>query len=125
MSRTLNLICLWQMMPHPNLVQMFLARGVLPLDDESIFFKWAFASSCSAREEMSRADTSCTRLVGGWDGTVLRCGGDCPKGRVYSLGSLESRKRIYDDLGASTSQEPMVPRFDNIADQLRLVVAFM
>ncbi|KAK9152821.1 hypothetical protein Sjap_000301 [Stephania japonica] len=47
--------------------------------------------------------------------------GDCPKGRAYGLGSLGSRKRRYDDLGASTSLEPMVPRskFDNIVDQLK------
>ncbi|KAK9123619.1 hypothetical protein Sjap_013221 [Stephania japonica] len=47
--------------------------------------------------------------------------GDCPKGRVYSIGSLGNRKRSYDELGASTSQKAMVPRskFDNIADQLR------
>ncbi|KAK9090620.1 hypothetical protein Sjap_023797 [Stephania japonica] len=52
--------------------------------------------------------------------------GDCPKGRFYGLGSLGSRKRRYDALGASMSQESMVSRlkFDNIADQLRQVVAF-
>ncbi|KAK9144303.1 hypothetical protein Sjap_004206 [Stephania japonica] len=53
--------------------------------------------------------------------------GDCPKGRVFGLGSLGSWKRKYDDLGASTSQEPMVPclKFDNIAKQLRQVMTFM
>ncbi|KAK9100000.1 hypothetical protein Scep_023430 [Stephania cephalantha] len=36
--------------------------------------------------------------------------GECPKGRVYGLGSLGRKKRRYADLGASTSQMPeMVP----------------
>ncbi|KAK9155218.1 hypothetical protein Sjap_002698 [Stephania japonica] len=53
--------------------------------------------------------------------------GDFPKGRVYSLGSLGSRRRRYDYPGASMSQEPMVScsEFHNIANQLRKVVAFM
>ncbi|KAK9112114.1 hypothetical protein Scep_019633 [Stephania cephalantha] len=54
--------------------------------------------------------------------------GECPKGRVYGLGSLGRKKRKYVDPGASTSQvPPMVPRseFDNVAEQLRQVVAFM
>ncbi|KAK9094223.1 hypothetical protein Scep_025692 [Stephania cephalantha] len=54
--------------------------------------------------------------------------GECPKGRVYGLGSLGRKNRIYADPGASTSQLPeMVPRseFDSVADQLRQVVAFM
>ncbi|KAK9095001.1 hypothetical protein Scep_026470 [Stephania cephalantha] len=48
--------------------------------------------------------------------------GECPKGRVYGLGSLGRKKRIYADPGASTSQLPeMVPRseFDSVAEQLR------
>ncbi|KAK9157967.1 hypothetical protein Scep_004541 [Stephania cephalantha] len=54
--------------------------------------------------------------------------GECPKGRVYGLGSLGRKKRRYADPGASTSQMPeMVPRseFDSVAEQLRHVVAFM
>ncbi|KAK9098503.1 hypothetical protein Syun_025548 [Stephania yunnanensis] len=54
--------------------------------------------------------------------------GECPKGRVYGLGSLGRKKRIYADSGASTSQLPeMVPRseFDSVVEQLRQVVAFM
>ncbi|KAK9118509.1 hypothetical protein Scep_016602 [Stephania cephalantha] len=54
--------------------------------------------------------------------------GECPKGRVYGLGSLGRKKRIYADPGASTSQlSEMVPRseFDSVAEQLRQVVAFM
>ncbi|KAK9107413.1 hypothetical protein Syun_023424 [Stephania yunnanensis] len=54
--------------------------------------------------------------------------GECPKGRVYGLGSLGRKKRIYADSGASISQLPeMVPRseFDSVAEQLRQVVAFM
>ncbi|KAK9087035.1 hypothetical protein Syun_029429 [Stephania yunnanensis] len=48
--------------------------------------------------------------------------GECPKGRVYGLGSLGRKKRRYADPGASTSQMPeMVPRseFDIVAEQLR------
>ncbi|KAK9142505.1 hypothetical protein Syun_011905 [Stephania yunnanensis] len=54
--------------------------------------------------------------------------GDCPKGRVYGLGSLGRKKRRYADPGASTFQVPLiVPRleFDNVVEQLRQVVAFM
>ncbi|KAK9157987.1 hypothetical protein Scep_004561 [Stephania cephalantha] len=54
--------------------------------------------------------------------------GECPKGRVYSLGLLGRKKRRYADPGARTSQLPeMVPRseFDSFAEQLRQVVAFM
>ncbi|KAK9158232.1 hypothetical protein Scep_004806 [Stephania cephalantha] len=54
--------------------------------------------------------------------------GECPKGRVYGLGSLGRKKRRYADPSASTSQMPeMVPRseFDSVAEQLRHVVAFM
>ncbi|KAK9107619.1 hypothetical protein Syun_023630 [Stephania yunnanensis] len=37
--------------------------------------------------------------------------GECPKGRVYGLGSLGRKKRRYANLGISTSQLPeMVPR---------------
>ncbi|KAK9111963.1 hypothetical protein Scep_019482 [Stephania cephalantha] len=52
---------------------------------------------------------------------------ECPRGRVYGLGSLGRNKRRYADLGARTSQMPeMVPRseFDSVAKQLRQVVAF-
>ncbi|KAK9162759.1 hypothetical protein Syun_003661 [Stephania yunnanensis] len=64
------------------------------------------------------------------DGEVVyyNVAGECPKGRVYGLGSLERNKRRYVDLGASTSQLPeMVPRseFDNVTEQLQQVVAFM
>ncbi|KAK9094417.1 hypothetical protein Scep_025886 [Stephania cephalantha] len=54
--------------------------------------------------------------------------GECPKGRVYGLGSLGRKKIRYADPGASTSQlSEMVPRseFDSVAEQLRQVVAFM
>ncbi|KAK9157506.1 hypothetical protein Scep_004080 [Stephania cephalantha] len=54
--------------------------------------------------------------------------GECPKGRVYGLGSLGRKNRRYADPGASTFQMPeMVPRseFDSVAEQLRQVVAFM
>ncbi|KAK9166487.1 hypothetical protein Scep_001678 [Stephania cephalantha] len=54
--------------------------------------------------------------------------GECPKGRVYGLGSLGRKKRRYADPGVSTSQLPnMVPRseFDSVVEQLRLVVAFV
>ncbi|KAK9121092.1 hypothetical protein Syun_018709 [Stephania yunnanensis] len=54
--------------------------------------------------------------------------GECPKGRVYGLGSLRRKKRRNADPGASTSQMPeMVPRaeFDIVSDQLRKVMAFM
>ncbi|KAK9132811.1 hypothetical protein Scep_012339 [Stephania cephalantha] len=54
--------------------------------------------------------------------------GECPRGRVYGLGSLGRNKRRYADPGASTSNMlEMVPRseFDSVAKQLRQVVAFM
>ncbi|KAK9128233.1 hypothetical protein Syun_017030 [Stephania yunnanensis] len=58
----------------------------------------------------------------------LNVAAECPKGRVYDLGSLGRKKRRYADPGASTSQmTEMVSRseFDNVAEQLRQVVAFM
>ncbi|KAK9104890.1 hypothetical protein Scep_021734 [Stephania cephalantha] len=58
----------------------------------------------------------------------LNVAGECPKGRVYGLGSLGRKKRRYADHGASTSQMPeMVPRaeFDIVAEQLRKVMTFM
>ncbi|KAK9083332.1 hypothetical protein Scep_029803 [Stephania cephalantha] len=58
----------------------------------------------------------------------LNVAGECPKGRVYGLGSLGRKKRRYADPGASTSQMPeMVTRaeFDIVAEQLRKVMAFM
>ncbi|KAK9134432.1 hypothetical protein Syun_013762 [Stephania yunnanensis] len=54
--------------------------------------------------------------------------GECPRGRVYSLGLLGRKKRRYVDPGAITSKIPdMVPRleFDSVVEQLRLVVVFM
>ncbi|KAK9132342.1 hypothetical protein Scep_011870 [Stephania cephalantha] len=62
------------------------------------------------------------------EAVYLNVAGECPKGRVYCLGSLGRKKRRYADPGASTSQMPeMVPRaeFDIVADQLRKVMAFM
>ncbi|KAK9132859.1 hypothetical protein Scep_012387 [Stephania cephalantha] len=62
------------------------------------------------------------------EAVYLNVAGECPKGRVYGLGSLGRKKRRYADLGASTSQMPeMVPRseFNSVAEQLRHVVAFM
>ncbi|KAK9121095.1 hypothetical protein Syun_018712 [Stephania yunnanensis] len=62
------------------------------------------------------------------EAVYLNVAGECPKGRVYSLGSLRRNKKRYADLGASTSQkQEMVPRaeFDIVADQLRKVMAFM
>ncbi|KAK9140305.1 hypothetical protein Scep_009986 [Stephania cephalantha] len=53
---------------------------------------------------------------------------ECPKGCVYSLGSLGRNKRRNADHGASTSQVlSMVPhsKFNNVAEQLRQVVTFM
>ncbi|KAK9163486.1 hypothetical protein Syun_004388 [Stephania yunnanensis] len=54
--------------------------------------------------------------------------GKCPKGRVYSLGSLGRKKKRYPDPSASTSQMPeIVPHseFDSVAEQLQQVVVFM
>ncbi|KAK9163329.1 hypothetical protein Syun_004231 [Stephania yunnanensis] len=54
--------------------------------------------------------------------------GECPGGRVYGLGLLGRKKRIYADPGASTSQLPeMVPgsEFGTVTEQLRQVVEFM
>ncbi|KAK9125816.1 hypothetical protein Scep_014662 [Stephania cephalantha] len=62
------------------------------------------------------------------EAVYLNVAGECPKGRVYGLGSLGRKKRRYADLGASTSQMPeMVSRaeFDIVTDQLRKVMAFM
>ncbi|KAK9111687.1 hypothetical protein Scep_019206 [Stephania cephalantha] len=62
------------------------------------------------------------------EAVYLNVAGECPKGRVYGLGSLGRKKRRYADPGASTSQMPeMVPRseFNSVAEQLRHVVAFM
>ncbi|KAK9136479.1 hypothetical protein Syun_015809 [Stephania yunnanensis] len=53
---------------------------------------------------------------------------ECPKGRVYGLGSLGRNNIRYADSGASTSQlSKIVPRseFDSVVEQLRQVVAFM
>ncbi|KAK9089030.1 hypothetical protein Scep_028112 [Stephania cephalantha] len=62
------------------------------------------------------------------EAVYLNMAGECPKGRVYGLGSLGRKKRRYADPGARTSQMPeMVPRaeFDIVAEQLRKVMAFM
>ncbi|KAK9089320.1 hypothetical protein Scep_028402 [Stephania cephalantha] len=62
------------------------------------------------------------------EAVYLNVASECPKGRVYGLGSLGRKKRRYADPGASTSQMPeMVPRaeFDIVAEQLRKVMAFM
>ncbi|KAK9121088.1 hypothetical protein Syun_018705 [Stephania yunnanensis] len=62
------------------------------------------------------------------EAVYLNVAGECPKGRVYGLGSLRRNKRRYADPGASTSQMPkMVPcaEFDIVANQLRKVMAFM
>ncbi|KAK9098296.1 hypothetical protein Syun_025341 [Stephania yunnanensis] len=62
------------------------------------------------------------------EAVYLNVAGECPKGRVYGLGSLGRKKRRYVDPGASTSQmSEMVPRaeFDIVAEQLRKVTAFM
>ncbi|KAK9089203.1 hypothetical protein Scep_028285 [Stephania cephalantha] len=56
------------------------------------------------------------------EAVYLNVASECPKGRVYGLGSLGRKKRRYADPGASTSQMPkMVPRseFDSVAEQLR------
>ncbi|KAK9102889.1 hypothetical protein Sjap_020143 [Stephania japonica] len=58
----------------------------------------------------------------------LNVAGECPKGRVYGLGSLGRKKRRYADPGASTSEMPdLVPRaeFNVVAEQLRKVMEFM
>ncbi|KAK9161197.1 hypothetical protein Syun_007538 [Stephania yunnanensis] len=62
------------------------------------------------------------------EAVYLNVAGECPKGRVYGLGSLRRKKRRYADPGASTSQMlEMVPHaeFDIVAEQLRKVMAFM
>ncbi|KAK9119487.1 hypothetical protein Scep_017580 [Stephania cephalantha] len=62
------------------------------------------------------------------EAVYLNVAGECPKGRVYVLGSLGRKNRRNADPGASTSQMPeMVPRaeFDIVAEQLRKVMAFM
>ncbi|KAK9094446.1 hypothetical protein Scep_025915 [Stephania cephalantha] len=46
---------------------------------------------------------------------------ECSKGRVYGLGSLAKMTRKYEDLGASTSREPMVQRSELDAVVQRLV----
>ncbi|KAK9157675.1 hypothetical protein Scep_004249 [Stephania cephalantha] len=56
------------------------------------------------------------------EAVYLNVAGECPKGRVYGLGSLGRKKMRYADPGASTSQMPeMVPRaeFDIVAEQLQ------
>ncbi|KAK9126108.1 hypothetical protein Scep_014954 [Stephania cephalantha] len=46
-----------------------------------------------------------TGPTGGYDEAVYyKVAGECPKGRVYSLGSLGRKKRRYADPDASTSQ---------------------
>ncbi|KAK9100022.1 hypothetical protein Scep_023452 [Stephania cephalantha] len=62
------------------------------------------------------------------EAVYLNVAGECPKRRVYGLGSLGRKRGDMRDPGASTSQMPeMVPRseFDSVAEQLRHVVAFM
>ncbi|KAK9139015.1 hypothetical protein Scep_008696 [Stephania cephalantha] len=57
-----------------------------------------------------------------YDAVYYNVAGECPRGRVYSLGSLGRKKIRYADPGASTSQMPdMVSRseFDSVAEQLR------
>ncbi|KAK9128302.1 hypothetical protein Syun_017099 [Stephania yunnanensis] len=61
-----------------------------------------------------------------YEAMYFNVAGECPKERVYSLGSLGRKKRRYADPGASTSQMPeMVPRaeFDIVAEQLRKLTA--
>ncbi|KAK9087157.1 hypothetical protein Syun_029551 [Stephania yunnanensis] len=56
------------------------------------------------------------------EAVYLNVASECPKGRVYGLGSLGRKKRRYAYPGASTSQMPdMVPRseFNVVAEQLR------
>ncbi|KAK9113961.1 hypothetical protein Syun_020758 [Stephania yunnanensis] len=62
------------------------------------------------------------------EAVYLNVAGECPKGRVYDLGSLGRNNRRYADPGASTSQMPdMVPRaeFNVVVEQLRKVMEFM
>ncbi|KAK9114424.1 hypothetical protein Syun_021221 [Stephania yunnanensis] len=79
-------------------------------------------------DEMTFIDTRSERFYATPDQPVddevvyLNVAGECPRGRVYGLGSLGRKKRKYADPGVSTSQMPkMVPRaeFDIVADQLR------
>ncbi|KAK9089512.1 hypothetical protein Scep_028594 [Stephania cephalantha] len=53
--------------------------------------------------------------------------GECSKGRAYGLGSLAKWKRRYEDLGASTSREPMVRRseLDAVVQRLAQFEAFV
>ncbi|KAK9139805.1 hypothetical protein Scep_009486 [Stephania cephalantha] len=79
-------------------------------------------------KETSGADPGYTDPAVDDEAVYFNVAGECPKGRVYGIGSLGRKKRRYADLGASTSQMPkMVPRseFDSVVDQLRQVVAFM
>ncbi|KAK9148990.1 hypothetical protein Scep_007747 [Stephania cephalantha] len=53
--------------------------------------------------------------------------GDCPKERVYGLGSHGRRKRRYGDPDVTTSREPMVRRseFDAVIQKLAQFEAFV
>ncbi|KAK9121608.1 hypothetical protein Syun_019225 [Stephania yunnanensis] len=79
------------------------------------------------RRHQELTQTTSDQLVDD-EAVYYKVAGECPKGRVYGLGSLGRKKRRYADPGASTSQVPlMVPRseFDNVVEQLRQVVTFM
>ncbi|KAK9102932.1 hypothetical protein Sjap_020186 [Stephania japonica] len=74
-----------------------------------------------APEEMSGAHLSYTDQSVDDEAVYLNVAGECPKGRVYGLGSLGRKKRRYADPGASTSEmSDMVPRaeFNVVAEQL-------
>ncbi|KAK9086043.1 hypothetical protein Sjap_026454 [Stephania japonica] len=81
-----------------------------------------------APEEMSELTCATPDQSVDDEAVYLNVAGECPKGRVYGLGSLGRKKRRYADPGASTSEMPdMVPRaeFNVVAEQLRKVMEFM
>ncbi|KAK9102906.1 hypothetical protein Sjap_020160 [Stephania japonica] len=64
-----------------------------------------------APEEMSELTCATPDQSVDDEAVYLNVAGECPKGRVYGLGSLRRKKRRYADPGASTSEMPdMVPR---------------
>ncbi|KAK9118426.1 hypothetical protein Scep_016519 [Stephania cephalantha] len=61
------------------------------------------------------------------EAVYLKAAGECPKGRVYGLGSLGRKKRRYADPGASTSRMRIWcrVRVQCRCEQLRKVMEFM
>ncbi|KAK9116466.1 hypothetical protein Sjap_015413 [Stephania japonica] len=92
-------------------------------------------SFVTTQERLDRLQRRCQELTQATpdqsvddEAVYLNVAGECPKGRVYGLGSLGRKKRRYADPGASTSEMPdMVPRaeFNVVVEQLRKVMEFM